>query len=147
MPTDDVENINGTNQGGDLLFVNKLMTVLRRTERILQGNERNRRSTIYWSKHPQGEQNETQKCSYSMDLLQKDIWYGPAKLDDRLSENVQDIQQSHKAYQGNHERLGSGTDSKKKKLSWGENPEKYLPGRCAITIIICNSNDATELHT
>ena len=30
------------------------------------------------------------ECSYSMDWLQKGIWYGPTKLYDRLSQNVQD---------------------------------------------------------
>ena len=34
-----------------------------------------------------------------------------------------------------------------KKLSRGENPERDLPGRCAITITICNSDDTTESHT
>ena len=41
LPTDDVETTNGTNQGGDLLFVNKLQTFPRRTKRVLKGNKRN----------------------------------------------------------------------------------------------------------
>ena len=54
----------------------------------------------------------------------------------RLSQNIQDIRRSHE----------SGAGSKKKNLSRGENQERNLPGRCAITITICNSDDATESH-
>ena len=28
----------------------------------------------------------------------------------------------------------------------GENPGMYIPGRCPNTIIICNSDNATQLH-
>ena len=31
-----------------------------------------------------------------------------------------------------------------KKLSWGENPESDFPGRCAITIILYNNDDAHQ---
>ena len=44
-------------------------------------------------------------------------------------------------------KLVSRTDSWRKKLNWSENPERILAGRCAITIIICNSRDATQSHT
>ena len=40
------------------------------------------------------------------------------------------------------EKLESGIISRKKKYSWGENPERYIPGRCTITITICDSDDA-----
>ena len=33
-----------------------------------------------------------------------------------------------------------------KKVRWGENPGD-IPGRCVITITICDSDDATESHT
>ena len=59
-------------------------TVSGRTERMPQGNKRNRWLTIHWSAHPQREQNETETCSYGW--LQKGQWYGPAKLDNRLTE-------------------------------------------------------------
>ena len=39
------------------------------------------------------------------------------------------------------------TDSMKKKLNWGENSERDLPGEGAITITICNSEDATQSYT
>ena len=48
VPTTDVENTNDTDQRGDLLFTNKPRTVLRRTERMPQGNKRNMRYTIHW---------------------------------------------------------------------------------------------------
>ena len=62
----------------------------------------------------------------------------------KLSQNLQDIHQSHKVYRGNHENW-------KVELtavggSCGENPERYIPGRCAITITICNIDDATQSH-
>ena len=51
-----------------------------------------------------------------------------------------------KVYRENHEKLESGIDCKMKNLNWGENSERYLPGRCTITITICDSDDATESH-
>ena len=121
--------------------------VPRRKERMPQVNQRNWRSTIHWSTHPQGEQNKTKKCCYGMDWLQKGIRYGPAKLNNRLSQNVQNIQRSHKVHRENHEKQESGTESRRKKLSRGANPERNLPGRWAFTFTICNSGDATESHT
>ena len=74
-------------------------------------------------------------------------WQGPTKLDNRLFQNVQYIQLSHKVYWEYHEKLENGTESKSKKLSWGKNPERNFSGRCAIAIIICNSNDTTQSNT
>ena len=45
------------------------------------------------------------------------------------------------------EKLESGTDNGGKQLSRGENLEKYLPGRWAITITICNNDDVTQSPT
>ena len=39
-----------------------------------------------------------------------------------------------------------GIDRRRKKISSDKNSERYIPGRCAITIIICCSNDATQSH-
>ena len=79
--------------------------------------------------------------------MKKSIMIIPAKLKNRQSQNVQDIQGSHKVYRENHEKLERGIDSKKEKLSWGENPERNLLGRCAITITICNKDYATQSYT
>ena len=50
-----------TNQRGDLLFRVKPGTILRGTERMPQGNERNRRTTKYLPTNPQGEKEHTEK--------------------------------------------------------------------------------------
>ena len=57
-----------------------------------------------------------EKCSYGMDWLQKSILYGPPKLNNRLSQNLQGIQWIHKVYQEYHDKLVS--DIRRKKLSW-----------------------------
>ena len=44
------------------------------TEIMLQRIQRHRRTILYWSAHPQREQDRTQKG----------IWYGPTKLDDPI---------------------------------------------------------------
>ena len=69
-------------------------------------------------------------------IIMMNIRYGLTKLD---TQNVQDIRR-------NHEKLESGIDSRRKKLSWSENPEWYIPGRCAITITISDNEDATQSH-
>ena len=37
-------------------------------------------------------------------------------------------------------------DSKRKKHSKGKDPKRHIPGRCTITITICDSHDATQPH-
>ena len=141
--TYDLKNTNSTNQGEDLLFVNKPRVVPSGTGGIPQEDQRKRRATIYWSAHPQGEPNEVQNLIYGINWWQKDIYYGSTKLDNRQSLTVQDTRWNHKIYQENYEKLESGTDSKRKRLSWDQNPEMYLRGRCAISITIC---DAIQSH-
>ena len=58
----------------------------------------------------------------------------------KISEKV------NKVYWEYHGKLESKTDHSKKKLNWGENQERDLPERCAIAIIICNSDHATQSH-
>ena len=86
------------------------------------------------------------KITYGIGWFQKDIRWGPTKRNNRLSENIQVIQRSHKVYRELHGKLESGNDSRRKKLCLGENPERNVPGICVITITICNSDDATESH-
>ena len=116
-------------------------TVSRRTERLPQGNKGKRGFTVHWSAHPQGEQNEAGKCSHGINWLQKGLWYGPTILNSRLSENVQDIWQSHKIHLRSHKKLESGINSRKKR---GENPEGNLPRRCTFVITVWNSNAYLE---
>ena len=92
VPTDVVENTNCINKR-DLLFTNKSKALPRETEKMLHEDQRDKRATLHWSAHPQGEQNKTKKPSYGMDW-QKKGKYGHAKLDNKQSKNVQDIWQS-----------------------------------------------------
>ena len=114
--TDDVENINSTNKERDLQLANKSWIVPWRTGRMLQRIQRHRRVTSHRSTHPKWEQEQTEKSSYGLDWLQKGIWYGPAKLDNKLPQNVQNINNknlniyitwSHKLYRENHQNLES----------------------------------------
>ena len=127
-------------------FANKLRTLPRGTERMPQVDQRHRKATLHWSIHSQGGQDQTETPSYGIDWLQKDLWYGNAKPSKRLSQNVQDIWRSHKVYWTYYGELEGWTKSRKK-FNWSENPERYSPGRCAIPIIICDCDDATQSHT
>ena len=68
----------------------------------------------------------------------KGIWYGSAKLENKLSQNVQNITWSHKLHRENHENLESWIDSRRKKLDWNKDPKMYFQMRWAITLIIHN---------
>ena len=88
MPTDDVENTNGTDKGKDLCLANKPQIVPRGTEKMLQMIHRHRIATLHWLTDPQREQDETEKSSHGLDWQQKGIWYVPEKLDNDLPQNV-----------------------------------------------------------
>ena len=147
LPNEDVENINSTNKGRDLLLANKLQIVPWGTERMPQRIQRRRKVTLHRLAHPQREQDQTEKSSYDLDWLQKGIWYGPAKLDNKQLQNVQNIKWSHKLYWESHENLESGIDSKREKLSWSKGPKRYISRRCTITVTIYNCDDATQPNT
>ena len=89
LATDDVENINSTNKGRDLLLTNKPQFILWGTERMLQRIQRHSRVTLHRSAHLKWEQDQTEKSRYGLDWLQKGIWYGSTKLDYKLPQNVQ----------------------------------------------------------
>ena len=78
LPTNDVENINNTNKGRDLLLANKLRFVPWRAERMLQRIQKHSRVILHRSIYPKWEQDQTEKSSYGLDWLQKGIWYGSA---------------------------------------------------------------------
>ena len=147
LPTNDVENINSTNKGKDLLLANKPRIVPWLTERMPQRIQRHSRITLHRSTHPKWEQDKTEKSSYGLDILQKGIWYGSAKLDTTLSQNVQNITWSHKLHRTDHDNLESWPDSRRKKHSWNKDPKRHFPRRCTITLTIHNSHDATEPHS
>ena len=113
------------------------------TERIPQRIQRHSRITLHRSTNPKWEQDKTEKPSYGLDWLERGIWYGSTKLDNTLSQNVQNIAKSHKLHWKDHANLESGADSRRKKLSWNKDPKRHFPRRCTITLTIHNSHDAT----
>ena len=143
LPTNDVENTNRTNKRKDLLLTNKPQIVPQRTERMPQRIQRHSRTTLHRSTNPKWEQDQTEKSSYGLYRLQKDIWCAFTKLDNKLPQSVQNITWSHQLYRKNHEDLESGNDDKRKKLSWNKDPKRYFLRRCTITVTIHNSHDAT----
>ena len=56
------------------------------------------RVTLHRSTHPIWEQDKTEKFSYGQDGLQKGIWFGSVKLDNKLPQNEQNITWSHWLY-------------------------------------------------
>ena len=83
------------------------------------------RGTIIYCKllNSRWEKRDGNKWNYAGYWLQKVIRYSPAKLNNRLLQNVQDGWQSHKIHHENHERLKSGIDSRRNNVGWDENPE------------------------
>ena len=126
LPTDDVENINSTNKERYLPLAHKPRIVPWGAERMLKRIQRHCRVTLQRSIHPKWEQDLTEKSSYGLDWLQKGIWYGSAKLDNKLPQNVQNIRGIDKLYRGNHENLEHGIDSRRKKLGWSKDPKRYI---------------------
>ena len=58
------------------------------------------------------------------------------KISDEVKKFIEKIMKNRR------EELTAG----EKKLNFGENPKRGVPRRYAITITICNSDDATESH-
>ena len=113
LPIDDMENINSPNKGRDLLLISRLFP--EKQERCRKGY-RGTAELLYMDQQILNERKDhTKKISYGLDWLQKGIWNHPAKLDNKLPQNVQNITWSHKLYREN---LESGIDSMRKKLSW-----------------------------
>ena len=147
LPTNDVENTNCTNKVKDLQLANKPQIFPWRTERMLQRIQSHGRITLHRSTHPKWEQDKTEKSSSGLCLLQKGIWYGSTKLDNTLSQNMQNITWSHKLHRKDHVNLENEAGSRRKKLSRNKDPKRDFPRRCTITFTIHNSHDATESHT
>ena len=130
-------------KGRDLLLTNKPRIVPWIIERMPQRIQRQSRVTLHRSTNPKWKQDQTKKPSNGLDWIQRGIWYVSAKLDNKLSQNVQNIQWSHKLHQENHENLESWIDSRRKKPGWNKNPKRYFPRRCTITLTIHNCHDVT----
>ena len=134
LPTDDVENINRSTMGRDLLLANKPRIVPWGTEMMLPRIQRHRRVTLHRSAHPKREQDQTEKSSFGLDWLQK----GHAKLDNNLPQNVQNITWSNKLYRENHENLEDGIDSGREKLSRSKDPKEIYFKEMHYNLIIHN---------
>ena len=106
--------------------------LLIRTKIMPQGNKRNKWLTVQWSTLPQGVQDE-------MDCQQKEFRYYHAKQ----CKNLQNSQQSNKVHDGSQKNWKVELTARSKNFSWERNPERYLPGRYASTIIIGNCDDGT----
>ena len=53
---------------------------------------------------------------------------------------------SHNLHWENYENLESGFDNWTEKFRWSEDQERYIPGWRAITITICKTDEAQEMH-
>ena len=142
-----MKNINSTNKERDILLANKPRTVPWRTERILQRIQRLSRVTLHRSTRLKRKQEQMKKSSYGLDRLQKGIWYGSTKLDNKLSQNVKNITRSHKLHRKKHEKLQSWINSRRKKLGWNKDPKRDFPRRCTVTSTIRNYHESTKPHT
>ena len=133
----NVENTSGTNKVRDLWLANKLQK-----QKEWSRGSRGPGEQLYIDQHILNEcKMRRKKFSYGIDWPQKAIcWY-------KQPQNVQDIKRNYKLYQESHEKLESGIDSWSEKLCSNEDPERYTPGRCTITITVRNNDDATQTNT
>ena len=89
------------------------------------------------------DENKTRRKNLAMAWIDyKKAHKRPTKLDNKLPQNVQNISWSYKLYRENHENLESGIKSRREKLSWSEDPKRYISKRCTITVTIYNCDDA-----
>ena len=142
-PTDHEENINSTNKGRDLILTNKPWIVRWGAENMPQNIQWHSRFTLDWSTHPKWEKDQKGNTCYGLDWLQNGVWSVFAKVDTKLTQNIQNITWSPKLYRENHENLVSRIDSRREKLSWRKNLKRYISRRCTITVTIPNCPDAT----
>ena len=81
-------------------------TVSGRTEKVKQGKQLIYCTLVSTSsrKTKRGKKNKKKKkLSHGVDRLKKGLWYGPAILCSKLSENVQDIRQCYKIHHASWE--------------------------------------------
>ena len=126
LPTDHIKNINCTNKGINLLLAQKPQIITWRKERVLQRIQRHSRVILRRSTPAKWEQGQTEISNYVLDWLQKAIWYDSAKLDNKLHQNVQNNTWIWKLYREYHENMERRIDSRRKKLSWSKDPERYI---------------------
>ena len=71
-----------------------------------------------------------------IEYKKKSQWYNPANLDSKLSENVQDIQQSHKIHHGSHEKLECRIDSRRKNFSRDEKIQRGIFQEDVLSLLL-----------
>ena len=142
-----MKNIHSTNEGRDILLANMPWIVPWRTERMPQRIQRHGRGTLHGSTYPKWKQEQTKESSHGLERLQKGIWYGSSKLDNKLSQNIQNITRSHKLHRKKHEKLESWINSRRKRSGWNKDPKTDFPKRCTVTPTIYNCHDAPKPHT
>ena len=98
---------------------------------------------LYIDQHVLNKRKRRRKNQAMAWIDNKKTYYGSANLDTTLSQTVQNIIWSHKLHRKDNANLQSGTDSRRKKLSWNKDPKRDFPRRCTITLTIHNSHDAT----
>ena len=60
-----------------------------------------------------------------------------------MSENVQNIQQTHKLHYKSHRNLKRVINCKRTNPSGGENPKRHPSGKLPLATVICYNIDAT----
>ena len=128
MSTDYVDHLNNTEKR-DLLLASMTQTVSKRIERIPKWNKRNGLFNQHILK------NENVAIDW-IDYKKGRLQGSPSILDCRLSEYVQDIQQSHKIHHGSHEKLESGNDSGRKMISRSEIKKGIINGVVLFPLIL-----------
>ena len=114
LPTDDVENTAQIREGiYDLLTSQGLFL---EEQKVCCKWTRGTGELLYIDQHILHESTTRRKKSrYCVDWLQKGIRFSPAKLDNKLPRNSQDIRRSHKIYREDHEYLENRIDYKREK--------------------------------
>ena len=110
VPTYHLENTNGTNKGGNLL-----PGLFFEEQNGFRNETRGTGELLYIDQHILNESKTRRKIKLFRGLTTKRHLVCPAKLDNELSQNVQDIIRSYKLYRENHGNLACEFDSWRKK--------------------------------
>ena len=116
-------------------------------KRMPQRIQRHSRVTLHRSTHPKWKQEQTEKSNYGLYRLQTGIWYYFAKLDNKLSQNVQNITRNHKLHRKTMKNWRVELTAGGKKFGRNKDPKRDFPRRCTATPTIHNCYDATNPHT
>ena len=106
---------------------------------MTQGNKRKRWSSVDFSIQPQGK--KILAMAWIDNKMVYDMVIQSWTIDDVAMYKISKVIKFITKVMENGE---SGINRCRKHFSWGENPERDLPSRCTITIIICN--DTTKSH-